>query len=158
LTGPESWATFVTGQRATAVERQRQVELPDVWLEQIPDFLDSVLRPGEPDRALLHTEVMREHLVVDPGRWRLSGILDFEDAMIGDAAYDFAAVGVFTSKGDARLLGRIMTAYGRSYAPRELLAQLLLHVYSRLPWYLEILPAPPERTLDSLAETWFGTA
>jgi hygromycin-B 7''-O-kinase len=158
LTGPENWATFVTGQRATAVERQRQVGLPDVWLEQIPDFLESVPRPREPDPALLHTEVMREHLVVDPDRWRLSGILDFEPAMIGDPAYDFAAVGVFTSKGDARLLGRIMTAYGRTYDPRELLAQLLLHVCSHLPWYLGILPAPPEQTLDSLAETWFGTA
>jgi hypothetical protein len=60
--------------------------------------------------------------------------------------------------GDDSPAGPIMTACGRSYDPRELLAQLLLHVYSHLPWYLRILPAPPEQTLDSLAETWFGTA
>jgi hygromycin-B 7''-O-kinase len=35
---------------------------------------------------------------------------------------------------------------------------MLLHVYSNLPWYFRVLPAPPEDTPDSLAETWFGTA
>lgn len=158
LVGPENWATFLTGQRATAVARQRIVKLPKVWLEQIPEFLDSIPLPGELDRALLHTEIMREHLVVAPGCWRLSGVFDFEPAMIGDRAYDFGAVGIFTSCGDARLLGRIMAAYGRAYAPRELLAYLLLHVYSNLRKYFRILPPPPEQTLDCLAETWFGTA
>ena len=59
----------------------------------------------ETDPALLHTEVMREHFVVHPDHWTLGGVLDFEPAMIGDAAYDFGALGVFTSRGDARLLG-----------------------------------------------------
>src|ERR1035441_5572382 len=104
----ENWAAFLVEQRATAVERQRQVRLGEAWLEQIPEFLDSVPLPGQPDLALLHTEIMREHLVVDPGRWTLSGVLDFEPAMIGDRGYEFASVGVFTSRGDARLLGRII--------------------------------------------------
>jgi hypothetical protein len=116
------------------------VKLPEVWLEQIPEFLGSVPLRSEPDRALLHTEIMREHLVVTPGRWTLNGIFDFEPAMIGDRAHEFGAVGVFTSRGDPRVLGRIMIAYGRAYAPRELLAYLLLHVYSNLRWYLRILP------------------
>jgi hygromycin-B 7''-O-kinase len=41
--------------------------------------------------VLLHTEVIREHLVVTPGPWTLSGLLDFESAMTGDRAYEFAA-------------------------------------------------------------------
>jgi hygromycin-B 7''-O-kinase len=100
---------------------------------------------------------MREHLLVDPSRWTLTGLFDFEPAMIGDRAYDFVAVGVFVSRGDPRLLGRIMAAYGHVFSPRELLAHTLLHVYSNLPWYFRVLPAPPEPTLDSLAEAWFGT-
>jgi hygromycin-B 7''-O-kinase len=156
LIGPANWGEFVAGQRATAVPRQREAGLPEPWLEQIPGFLDTVPLAREPGRVLLHTEVMREHFVVDPAGWTLSGILDFEPAMIGDPAYEFGAVGVFTSRGDARLLGRIMAAYGRGYDPRELLAQLLLHVYSDLPWYLGILPPPPEPTLESVADAWFG--
>jgi hygromycin-B 7''-O-kinase len=112
--------------------------------------------PGR-ERVLLHTEVIREHLVVTPGPWTLSGLLDFESAMTGDRAYEFAAAGLFISRGDPRLLGRILAAYGRSFHPRELLAYTLLHVHSNLPECLSELPASPEPTLDSLALTWFGT-
>ena len=45
-----------------------------------------------------------------------------------------------------------------TFDPRELLAYTLLHVHSNLPECLTELPAPPEPTLDSLAQTWFGTA
>jgi hygromycin-B 7''-O-kinase len=153
ILGPADWAGFLAGQRAAALERQRQVKLPDLWLSQIEDFLDSVpLTPGR-ERALLHTEVIREHLVVNPGTWTLSGLLDFETAMTGDRAYEFAAVGLFVSRGDPRLLGRILAACGRGFDPRELLAYALLHVHSNLPECLAQLRAPSEPTLDSLALT-----
>ena len=51
-----------------------------------------------------------------------------------------------------------MAAYGHVFPPRDLLAYTLLHVYSDLPWYFTRLPAPPQATLDSLAQAWFGTA
>lgn len=154
--GPADWAGFLAGQRAAALQRQREVKLPDLWLSQIEGFLESVpLTPGQ-ERVLLHTEVTREHLTVNPGTWTLSGLLDFERAMTGDRAYEFAAAGLFVSRGDPRLLGRILAAYGRSFDPRELLAYTLLHVHSNLPECLAELPAPPEPALDSLALTWFG--
>jgi hygromycin-B 7''-O-kinase len=155
--GPADWAGFLTGQRVTATERQRQVKLPEPWLSQIEGFLESApLTPGQ-QRVLLHTEVIREHLVVNPRTWTLSGLLDFERAMTGDRAYEFAAAGLFVSRGDPRLLGRILAAYGRSFDPRELLAYTLLHRHSNLPECLAELAAPPEPTLDSLALTWFST-
>ena len=156
--GPADWAGFLAGQRATAVERQRQAGLPQAWLSQIEPFLGSVpLTPGR-QRVLLHTEMTRENLVVSPGTWTLSGLLDFETAMTGDRPYEFAAAGLLVAHGDPRLLGRLLAAYGRSFDPRELLAYTLLHVHSNLPECLAKLPAPPEPTLDSLALTWFGTA
>ena len=158
ITGPADWAGFLAGQRATAPQRQREVKLPDLWLSQIEGFLESVPLPRGRERVLLHTEVTREHLVVNPGTWTLSGLLDFERAMTGDRAYEFAAAGLFLPRGDPRLLGRILAAYGRSFDPRELLAYTLLHLHSNLPECLTELPAPPEPTLDSLAQTWFGTA
>jgi hygromycin-B 7''-O-kinase len=94
----------------------------------------------------LHTEVMREHLVPNPGTWTLSGLLDFERAMTGDRAYEFDTVGLTFSRGDPRLLGRILAAYRRSFDPRELLAYTLLHVHSNLPECLRELlarPSPP---------------
>ena len=66
--------------------------------------------------------------------------------MTGDRAYEFAAAGLFVSRGDPRLLGRILAAYGRSFDPRELLAYTLLHVHSNLPECLggcRPRPSPP---------------
>jgi hygromycin-B 7''-O-kinase len=158
ILGPAEWAGFLASQRATAAERQQAVKLPNPWLSQIEGFLESVpLTPGR-ERVLLHTEVIREHLLVNPGLWTLSGLLDFETAMTGDRAYEFAAAGLFISRGDPRLLGRILAGYGRGFEPRELLAYTLLHVHSNLPECLSELPVPPEPTLDSLALTGFGPA
>jgi hygromycin-B 7''-O-kinase len=108
--------------------------------------------------VLLHTEVTREHLVVNPDTWTLSGLLDFETAMTGDRAYEFVTVGLLVSRCDPRLLGRILAAYGRGFDPRELLAYTLPHLHSNLPESLREFPDPAQPTLDSLALTWFGTA
>ncbi|MBD0695724.1 phosphotransferase family protein [Streptomyces sp. CBMA123] len=153
---PGDWPAFLDGQRAGAVARQRERGLPEAWWEQIPDFLAAAPLPRTPQRALLHTEFMREHLITDPaGGWRLTGLIDFEPAMIGDPAYDLVAVGLFTTRADPQLLGQLLTAYGRPFEPRLLMAYTLLHVYSDLPWYLRELK-PSARTLDDLAEEWFG--
>ena len=75
-----------------------------------------------------------------------------------DLGAERIAQAMFISRGDPRLLGRILAAYGRGFDPRELLAYTLLHVHSNLLEYLSEFSAPPEPTLDSLALTWFGTA
>ncbi|MFI8874520.1 aminoglycoside phosphotransferase family protein [Streptomyces sp. NPDC055243] len=170
--GPGDWGDFLGRQRAGAVRRQRECGLPESWLEQIPGFLDSVPLRADAPRVLLHTEFMRQHLLVGPagsagppgpagpagpaGRLGLTGLFDFEPAMIGDRAYDFVGVGLFVTRAEPGLLSRFTRAYGRTFEPRELLAHTLLHVYSNLPWYLRELPAPPEPTLDALAQAWFG--
>jgi hygromycin-B 7''-O-kinase len=155
--GPADWAGFLASQCATAVGRQREAGLTQAWLSQIEPFLGSVpLEPGH-QRALLHTEVTRENLMVSPGMWTLSGLLDFETAMTGGCPYEFAAAALWVAHGDPRLLGRILAAYGHTFDPRELLAYTLLHAHSNLPECLSELPVPPKPTLDSLALTWFST-
>ncbi|RZQ64690.1 phosphotransferase family protein [Amycolatopsis suaedae] len=162
---PPDWAEFLTRQRESAVDRQRRAGLAEEWLDQIPGFLDGV-DLGDPAPVLLHTEVMRDHVLVERAgdRWRLSGLFDFEPAMRGAAEYEFAAVGLFTAMGDPAFLRGLLLSYG--YSPGELdhdfsrrcLAYTLLHVYSNLKWYLKILPAPAEPTLDALATAWFSAA
>ncbi|MFJ8628099.1 phosphotransferase family protein [Kitasatospora sp. NPDC093550] len=154
--GPGDWSAFLARQQAGAVARQRGRGLPEAWSEQIPDFLATAPLPRAPRRALLHTEFMREHLLTDPADgWRLTGLFDFEPAMIGDPAYDLVAVGLFTTRADPHLLGHLLRGYGRDVDPRLLMAYTLLHVYSNLPWYLRELK-PSAGTLDALAEEWFG--
>ncbi|MFD3515550.1 phosphotransferase family protein [Streptomyces sp. NPDC058657] len=154
--GPGDWAAFVARQRAVAVERQRSRKLPEEWTARIPGFLDSVDLPVPARQAVLHTELMRQHLVVDPETWQLTGLFDFEPAMIGDPAYDLVAIGLFLTRGEPGLMARFQKAYGRTFDPRQLLAYALLHVYSNFTWYFRDLPAPSEQTWESVAETWFG--
>lgn len=158
VVGPADWNLFLDTQRARAVEHQRESGLSQAWLDQIPWFLGSIPPAAPARRTLLHTEFMRQHLTVDPDTWRLTGLFDFEPAMVGDPAYDFVSVGLFLSCGQPRLLKRFYGAYGRPpFDPRTLMAYTLLHVYSNLRSYLSMLPQPPQPTLDSLARTWFGT-
>jgi hygromycin-B 7''-O-kinase len=155
-------------QKETAVEHQRKRGLGEQWLEQIPDFLASEWPKLErmPARAALHTEVMREHLFVEKKRdaWRISGLFDFEPAMIGAAEYEFGAVGVFVSCGDRELLREVLQGYGYSDGElgteleRRFFAYALLHRYSNLAWYLSRVPPPPDATrLEHLASHFFGT-
>ena len=154
------WDKFVAAQLASAVDRQRDRGLAPQWLEQIPDFLERWRPAPGGARALLHTEVMREHLMVELAAdgWRLSGLFDFEPAMVGDPAYEFASVGLFVACGDARFLRRTLRAYGKPQADIDdglacrYMACALLHRYSNLPWYLQRLPPQGETTLEQLAQ------
>ncbi|MEU3729556.1 aminoglycoside 3'-phosphotransferase/choline kinase family protein [Streptomyces sp. NPDC033538] len=154
--GPGDWGAFLDRQADGAVEQQRGHGLSAAWLEQIPDFISAAVLPRTPSPSLLHTEVMQQHFLVDPDGWRLTGLFDFEPAMIGDRAYDFVGVGLFVTRGDPHLLARLAKSYGHTFEPSELLAYTLLHVYSNLPWYMRELGAPAEGTLSALAEAWFG--
>ncbi len=159
------WRDFLAEQRRTAVERQRNKGLQNSWLEQIDGFLDATPLERSGSTCLLHTEIMREHLLVERGTggWRLSGLFDFEPAMVGNPEYEFASVGLFFSCGDARLLRRVLLTYGYGESDlgpeleRRLLAYTLLHRYSDLPWYLSRLPAGHGvSTLEELASFWWG--
>ncbi|MEV4461019.1 aminoglycoside 3'-phosphotransferase/choline kinase family protein [Microbispora sp. NPDC049633] len=163
VVGPHDWDGFLRTRRDACVAHHRADGLEEAWLAQIPDFLDSVeLTPSAP--VLLHTEVMREHLMVvrDGDGWRLSGLFDFEPAMRGAREYEFASVGLFLSCGEGGILRRLLLAYGYrdrdlgEELSRRLLAYALLHRYSSLAWYLTRLPAPPRPTLDLLATHWWA--
>ena len=163
-----AWDAFAVRQRRTATERQRARGLAPHWLDLVDEFLDAWMPPAPGRRALLHTEVMREHLLVAPspagGGFALSGLIDFEPAMLGDPDYEFASVGLFVTCGDGLLLRRLLLASVRPAAELDgqdlacrLMAHALLHRYSNLRWYLERLPVPGATTLEDLARAWWGT-
>ncbi|GAA1241192.1 aminoglycoside 3'-phosphotransferase/choline kinase family protein [Prauserella halophila] len=162
---PADWARFLTDRRSEVMAHQGGLGLDRHWREQIPGFLDAVdldaVDLGAATPVLLHTEVMPEHVFVDPDTCAPTGLLDFEPAMRGAPEYEFSAVGVFLAAGDTALLRELLLGYG--YAASELddalahrlLAYTLLHRYSNLSTYLRLLPAPDDPTLSSLARRWF---
>lgn len=154
---PADWPAFVAGQIAGCADRQRARGLDPHWVAQIPGFLAG-LRLGAEPPALLHTEIMNEHLLVSDGT--LTGLIDFEPAMRGAAEYDFIGPAIFLADGDSRFYGRLLRAYGLEPGRelrRRLMGWTLLHYYSNLGQYLPRLPAPAEPTLAALADRWFAT-
>lgn len=163
LPGPR-WPDFIARQRAEAVARHRERGLDAAWLDRIEPFLARWAPQAGGRTVLLHTEVMREHLLVERGAggWRCSGLIDFEPAMLGARDYEFGSVGLFVTGGERRLLHRLLRAYGHPELDRDpslpmrLLALALLHRYGHLRWYLQRLPVPGAATLEALAGQWFG--
>jgi hygromycin-B 7''-O-kinase len=159
---PDDWDDFVERRRAMCVPQQQALGLDPHWVAQIGPFLGRVDPPaGEP--VLLHTEIMRQHLLVSPTGDRFTGLFDFEPAVRGTREYEFVSVSMSGSEGDARFLGRVLRAYG--YGKNELdeafrrrmMAWTLLHFYSNMRKYLDQRPKPEEPTLESLADRWYAT-
>jgi hypothetical protein len=58
-----------------------------VWYEFADDPANFHFQP-----ALIHCDLCAEHILFDPGQGRITGILDWEDAAIGDPAFDFTGL------------------------------------------------------------------
>jgi len=155
------WPRFMDAQRASCRDRQVAKGLAAPWVDAVGDFLARWAPSDDGRRVLLHTEVMREHTLVQRrgGAWYISGLIDFEPAMAGAPEYEFAPVGIFLTCAEPGLLGALLGAYGAEVddeLPLRTMAYALLHRYSNLRWYLERLPAPNEvGDLESLARRWF---
>ncbi len=86
--------------------------------------------------ALIHGDLVPEHLLAEPDTGRLVGVIDFEDAQIGDPALDFAGLAqlaapvlaAYRGPADPGLLGR--AAFYRSLGP---LHEMLYGVRSGRP-------------------------
>jgi hygromycin-B 7''-O-kinase len=155
------WPRFMDAQRGSCRERQLARGLGAPWADAVGDFLTCWAPSDDGTRVLLHTEVMREHLLVDrrEGAWHISGLVDFEDAMLGAPEYEWACAGIFLTCAEPGLLRALLDAYGAEVddeLPLRIMAYALLHRYSDLRWYLERLPVPDEvGDLESLARRWF---
>jgi aminoglycoside phosphotransferase (APT) family kinase protein len=130
-------AGFLTRLHGVEREEAAQVAAPDpdsegTWLAEVgaeyaevaarvdPDLRAPVeaflaTTPPAPARTLVfcHNDVRDDHVMVDPADGRVTGIIDWGDALLGDPARDLATV--LTDFGPA-VLDRVLAGYDR---PRE---------------------------------------
>ncbi|HEU4335607.1 MAG TPA: aminoglycoside 3'-phosphotransferase/choline kinase family protein [Candidatus Eisenbacteria bacterium] len=155
------WPRFMEAQRASCRDAQSASGLEAPWVAAIDDFLARWTPRNDGPRVLLHTEVMREHLLAERrgGAWHISGLIDFEDAILGAPEYELASAGIFLTCAEPGLLRPLLDAYGAEMddeLPLRIMAYALLHRHSSLRWYLERLPVQGEvGDLESLARGWF---
>jgi hygromycin-B 7''-O-kinase len=164
---PLQWQPFIEQQHENLLSHHQGYGLDPAWLAQLPDYLNGCgLEMQEAGQlAPLHTELMPEHIFVrqEGARWTLSGLIDFEPAMVGQAEYEFCAVGLFLTPGNKRLFRLFLASYGYPEAvlsgalSRRIMGLMLLHRYSNLKRFLTSLPPHLQFTqLGELEQYWYG--
>jgi hygromycin-B 7''-O-kinase len=130
-------------------ERWQQGGFPAHLVRQAVQFLDDCERLSalSPQPHLIHADLTRDHLLgsVMQGRWALSGVIDFGDAMLGGLDYELAALHLDLFDCDREMLGAFLRAYqlpGSDYErlPHLALRAVLLHQFIDPSWLLERQP------------------
>ena len=144
-------------------EAARRTVLPSHLTEQVGRFVAGV-DAGDP--ALVHGDLMFRHVFVEDGR--LTGIVDWGDAMVADPHYELAQLQLNLFDGNKRLLRTLLHAsnwpVARTFA-RQALAQAFhrqavglaqhgrMDVFHKLP---KMLTLDEIGTLEELADLVFG--
>ena len=161
------WNRFMAERVENAAAHHREKKTPAHWCDRILAFLPTIPWETSPVRqpALLHTEIMRDHVLVTRTKqgWSPSGLIDFEPAMVGHPEYDLASIALFVAGGERGLLREVLLGYGygeQDLTPalrKRIMGYILLHLQSNLPWYLQFMPQTAEgATMETLAEAWIS--
>jgi len=158
-----NWKEFVEGRVNGCVQRHREQGVPENWLQQIPDFLAhaSPLYPFEFPPAIISGDIHQYHLLarLEHSQWRLAGLFDFDDALLGFCEYDLAGAGLFLMAGRSTLLRPFLLTYGYAVSDlnerlsHRLLAYTLLHRYRPFNMVREEFVKHSCSTLEELAES-----
>ncbi len=157
------WDEFIAQRRGECSAQHLAYGLPDHLASGLEDQLRGVdLSVADP--VLLHTELTDVNLLVardSRGRWRLSGVFDFEPSMKGHPFYDLPALTIFVARGVPALCRAALLGFGvtrlDAHFRRTLLACTLLHRYSHLTSFLATTGHPiyPD-SWDEMSRWLFG--
>ena len=164
-----NWPEFVDTRVRGCVQRHRAQGVPEYWLQQIPDFLAQAapLYPPSFTPAIVSGDIHEYHLLVKQkgSQWLLSGLFDFDDALLGFYEYDLAAAALYMMAGRHTLLRPFLLSYGYAEADLDealcyrLMAYTLLHRYRPFNYWLgEACAWQPCSTLEEVAHVIFAFA
>ncbi|MHC4959624.1 MAG: phosphotransferase family protein [Planctomycetota bacterium] len=119
------------------------------WIRaRVKDFAEPTFEP-----VLLHADVTDDHILLSEqdGRWEVTGLIDFGDAMAGHRDYEFIAPLAFYTLGEPALSRRLVEAYGLDPTPEladRLTTYCLLHKFGKLDQLLERAPCDTPHELE----------
>jgi hygromycin-B 7''-O-kinase len=135
------WEPFLQQQIAHCKNRHTRLKMPEWFLQEVDEYVASkiTLLPNETP-VILTGEYTPFNLLAEQvdGFWRITGMIDFGDVMVGFREYDFLGPCLFLGEGNARLIDALFEAYGYA-SPRNdeslrsrLMVLAVLHRYSNL--------------------------
>ena len=103
---------------AAALRTSTLDELPEIrsavpaevfaWCQEQVERLDRVWNTAPGTVRLLHGDLSAEHILIDPATGRVTGLIDWADACLGDPAYDFKFLWVWLG---TTFVGRVLDHY-----------------------------------------------
>ncbi len=154
--GP-SWSIFLQAQLAGCRARHQQLGLPQMLLDRLDDLLReaAAVLPRDPRPVILTGEYIPENFLLarDGDGWRVSGLFDFGDVMIGFGEYDLLGPSAFMTAGNPGRVRALFDGYGLAPSDitwqmkRRLLALMMLHQASD-PLRHICIPDWPSRVQD----------
>lgn len=131
------WETHIAAEARAAPRQLAKDGAPGALQDSWPAFLRSVgplPSPGS-SRVLLHGDLSAANVLVgnQGGRWRITGLLDFGDASLGEATHDWLSPGAHDFAGDPVVVSAFCDGYGLHASERtpalqaHLLARTLLY-------------------------------
>jgi hygromycin-B 7''-O-kinase len=122
---------------------------------RLADQIEAYLVPPSYPRRLVHADLTPEHVFVDGGR--LSGVIDWGDAMTTDPHYELGALHLGVFDGDRALLRAFLAGYGWTVDDgfaRRALSAALRHQFDLFA--SQRLRLNRFATLDEVAAALFG--
>jgi hygromycin-B 7''-O-kinase len=136
------WDVFISEQIRGCRARHERLGLARQYLDGLDDILRdaAALIPLNEPPVILTGEYIPENFLLsrETGDWRLSGLIDFGDAMTGWSEYDLLGPSAFMTAGIPRRVHSLFNGFGYSKADinftlkRRLMALALLHRFSDL--------------------------
>jgi aminoglycoside phosphotransferase (APT) family kinase protein len=145
---PEGWEHQPWGALRTELaavgERARPWLGGELLARAEPYLAGQVPEPArDGSRRFIHNDICPDHLLVDPDTGRLTGLIDFTDAMVGDPVLDFTGlIGI----GGYRFIGQVAARYDLplddgfgarlEWLARVLTLTWLAEAAADNPWYI----------------------
>jgi hygromycin-B 7''-O-kinase len=163
--GGIEWAQFFGDSVATWEKRKDLAGLPVHLRNDGPRFLAFAgAQIAAAPLVLLHGDLAPENLLVerDAKGWKISGVLDFGNALAGSPLFDLTAPSVLLDPGHPDIVARFLTGYGGPDAPGAqtlrlpLMALTLIHQMADLPECLSLVVGAANcRTWEAVAERFW---
>ena len=151
--GRDNWARTQRALREDLVAKHARRGLDPFWCDQIARMFDDFR--GVEAHHIVHADLHFGNLLATQhkGRWRMSAVIDFADALVAPHLYDLSAPLISMACGDADLV----RALCGDPPPAHVLTQwLLLHRFSHLRRYLSKKTLQGCRDLDHVARALVG--
>ncbi|MCI0576829.1 MAG: aminoglycoside phosphotransferase family protein [Chloroflexi bacterium] len=157
---PAAWLAFLEQRRRDYLDELRhKASLPERVLEEVAGLLAvGPNLPADFRPRLLNADLTEDHLLLVRrlGEWRISALIDWADALVGAAEYEWVALWFGLCGQDPALFREIMQAYDPAFSldrrfRRQMLAYTFLHRFG--PAIVgELLGQPGAPSIHSLAD------